>query len=459
MSPEISWTHPSVRTLMRESGARDPVEEISRRARGVALTAMEEGWEGPPYDPFSLAERLQIAAVPRDNLEDARLVPTPQDHPRIEFNPNRRPERVRFSVAHEIAHSLFSDYAERSRYRTRSHSSDQRRNDDWQLEVLCNVAAAELLMPAGAFPLSQVDDLRLAHLLDLRAKYGVSTEALLRRVLLLTDRPSCMFACARSDDGFRVDYTVASRAWGAAIRPGLRLGADSVLSHCTAVGYSVDDHERWPMVDEDLHVQAVGTPPYPGDRYPRVIGLLEPAGVEHPRVGGVRMVRGDAAKPHREGPSIIAHIVNDRARQWGGKGFSASLGRRLPESRRLYGEWSMGASHRRLGAVHLAQVEDELWVASLVAQAGYGETASGRSRMRLPALATCLERLTEHARRLGASVHMPPIGTGQGATPWATVRNLILETLVHGGVPVTVYVLPSEPMPEEEPVGSQLTLA
>lgn len=69
-----------------------------------------------------------------------------------------------------------------------------------------------------------------------------------------------------------------------------------------------------------------------------------------------------------------------------------------------------------------------------------------------------------HADRLarypnGASVQMPPIGTGQGATPWPTVRDLILEELVERDVAVTVYVLEGEPMPEETPDNGQLTLA
>jgi hypothetical protein len=54
---------------------------------------------------------------------------------------------------------------------------------------------------------------------------------------------------------------------------------------------------------------------------------------------------------------------------------------------------------------------------------------------------------------------MPPIGTGQGATPWPTVRDLVLEELVERDVAVTVYVLEGEPMPEEAPDNGQLTLA
>ncbi len=121
---------------------------IEHRARELSLQAHGGGWEGPPYDPFELADPLGIEIVARQDLDDARLVAS-AGGPRIEFNPQRRPARVRFSVAHEIGHFLFDDYGERVRYR----DSVKRREDDWQLEILCNVAAAEFLMPAGAFPM------------------------------------------------------------------------------------------------------------------------------------------------------------------------------------------------------------------------------------------------------------------------------------------------------------------
>src|SRR5689334_22798935 len=165
----ITWTHPSVRRLIELSGP-DPMAAIEHRARELTLQAMEEGWDGPPYDPFQLGDSLGIGIVARQDLDDARLVAS-GDGPRIEFNPQRRPARIRFSVAHEIGHFLFDDYADRVRYRDLA----QRRDDDWQLEILCNVAAAEFLMPAGAFPMRESEDLSLPRLLDQRAGFGVST--------------------------------------------------------------------------------------------------------------------------------------------------------------------------------------------------------------------------------------------------------------------------------------------
>lgn len=265
----IEWTHPSVLALQHAAGGGDPVARIEARARDLALSAMEHGWTGPPYDPFELADFLKIELVARQDLDDARLLSS-AGGPRIEFNPARRPARVRFSIAHEIGHFLFADYGERVRYRDAS----ERRGDDWQLEILCNIAAAEFLMPVGAFPIGEAEDLSLAHLLDQRVRFDVSTEALLRRVVKLTDRPACLFAAARlpAGDGFRLDYLVPSRTWALALDVGDRLSASSVLSRCTAVGFSDEAAEAWGA--EELRVQAVGVPPYPGDRFPRLVGLL-----------------------------------------------------------------------------------------------------------------------------------------------------------------------------------------
>jgi IrrE N-terminal-like domain len=441
-----------VRKLREETGARDPVATIEHKARDIALAAIEEGWTGPPYDPFELADSLGIELVAREDLDDARLVSF-GGHPRIEFNPARSAARARFSIAHEIGHFLFPDYADRPRYRDLA----RQRRDDWQLEVLCNIAAAELIMPIGSFPIAETQDLSLPHLLDHRARFGVSTEALLRRTVKLTDRPTCLFAAARltRSPGFRLDYLVPSRSWAPDLNRGQTLPATSVLSRCTAVGFSDDAVESWDA--EQLRVQAVGVPPYSGDSFPRVVGLLEPA--EEPVVQqiGLRYVRGDAAEPRTEGPAIIAHVVNDRARRWGGHGFVRSVTDHFHGAAEAYAEWAASGPLQR-GAVHLQEIGPDLWLASLVAQAGYGDTTPTRPRLRLFALREALATLATMALDRAADVHIPPIGTGQAGGRWPEIRDLILEELADRHVVTTVYVLPGASMPEDALIDEQLTL-
>src|SRR5450756_2519558 len=108
------WNSESVKLL---AGGDDPVEAITLRARELVTRAIDAGWPGPPFDPVALAAKyLGLKVVATDEVADARTVPTPTG-PRIEFNPNRPRERRRYSVAHEIAHTLFPDHAERVRNR------------------------------------------------------------------------------------------------------------------------------------------------------------------------------------------------------------------------------------------------------------------------------------------------------------------------------------------------------
>jgi hypothetical protein len=103
--PQDLWTNPSIREF---SSQGNPVNAMAEHARQVALEAIDDGWSGPPFDPFELAGRLGLQTVPRDDLPDARIVPIGSRGARIEFNPTRPSGRVRFSVAHEIAHTFFS---------------------------------------------------------------------------------------------------------------------------------------------------------------------------------------------------------------------------------------------------------------------------------------------------------------------------------------------------------------
>lgn len=444
----IIWTHPSVVGALESENTDDPIGWIENAARELSLDAMEEGWEGPPYDSFRLADLIRVEVVARQDLGDARLV-SAGGQPRIEFNPNRHPARIKYSIAHEIGHWLFSDYSEHTRYRDGAF----RRHDDWQLEMLCNIAAAELLMPAGALPIRETRDLSLVRLLDQCQLFGVSTEALLRRVVRLTDTQACVFAAARVEGTptFRIDYVVASRNWRTPVRAGHEQG-DSVLARCTAVGYSVGAVERWGTTE--LGVQAVGVPPYPGDRFPRVVGLLGPPASAETR-GGIHYVRGDASAPQTEAPVVIAHVVNDEARRWGGQGFARALINKYPEAAHDYGRWPF--EERSLGKIHVAAAADRVWIASMLAQVGYGPPAR-KQRLRIHALQKALRHVAHLAKKMEAGVHMPLVGTGQGGAKWPTVRDLVLEELVNIGVPVTVYVLPEARMPPEALEAEQLSL-
>lgn len=436
---ETRWSNPSVLKL---AGKADPISVIVARARELVLEAQERGWTGPPFDPFTLAEKLGIKLRAREGVEDARLVMS-EGQMYIEFNPSRPHRRMRFSVAHEIGHWLFPDAPEQVRYR--SHF-EGRRQDDWQLETLCNVAAAEILVPIGGFPELEDIDLDLNLVLDEQRRYDVSIEALLLRVVKLTAHPVLVF-CARRDPGtsqYRFVYLVASRSWESPIAKGAALPSAPVLEQCSAIGFTAKGNERWGSAD--LRVQAVGAPPFPGETDPRVLGFASPLqnGLTEKQLD---FVRGDVTHPRGDGPRLIGHVVNNRSKSWRGARLSSTLLKVYPEAHESYEDWAETGRNRELGAVHLVQADEDLWICSMVAQEGYGRSA--KPRIRYGALQKALENLARHARELGASVHIPLLGTGQGRGEWPLIKELIYEALGELTGRTTIYVLPEATLPED----------
>jgi O-acetyl-ADP-ribose deacetylase (regulator of RNase III) len=154
----------------------------------------------------------------------------------------------------------------------------------------------------------------------------------------------------------------------------------------------------------------------------------------------IRFVRGDATAPQGCGVKMIAHICNDVG-AWG-KGFVLALSRRWPEPVQSFKRWYRDRVENdfALGAVQFVQVEDDLWVANLVAQHGIRKK-EGVPPIRYQALAQCLEAVAAKAKELNASVHMPRIGCGLAGGEWNHMEAIISKTLCEQDVPVTVYDL------------------
>lgn len=294
------WTNKSVLLFAR---GLDPIKEIEKKAREAATKAMDLGWCGPPYDPIHLAEILKARVVPRADIRDARTVSSSGKGSLIEFNPTAPRWRVRFSIAHEIAHTFFPDCGERVRNRG-LHAACV--GDDWQLELLCNVAAGELLMPIGSFPSLRNEDLSIERLVQLRETYDVSIEALLMRTAKLAHEPCSAFFCTRIESGpnknsYRLDYLVSSRSFDAKFSSGVVLNS-SLLSHCASIGFTSSGSEKWFKDGQKYSIQCVGIPPLPGGRYPRIAGILKPStSAQTGNLPAIQYVRGDVLSPRVRG--------------------------------------------------------------------------------------------------------------------------------------------------------------
>ncbi len=441
------WTDASVILL---AGDHDPVSVITERAREVVLEALENGWKGPPYDPFALAELRKIRVIPSQEVVDARTTANAAGTFTLEFNPSRPRARIRYSIAHEIAHTLFPDCARAVRHRG---THEQMAPDNWQLETLCNIAASEILMPVGSLTKEQTTQVNVDVVAELRKKFQVSSEAVLLRLTRLTDR-SCLAFAARRDAArsrYFIDYAVASRTWQHHIRTGFALPKSTRAHECTAIGYTTPKvPEKWLATFGEWCVEYLGIPPYPGESFPRVLGIASPFTEQPQQLNQISHVKGSAIVPRGTGNRIIVQVVNDRALTWGA-GFAKNVRQKWPELQTKFTQWIENSkSEFRLGGVQLTEIEPSLYLASLVAQHGYGP--SPKPRIRYRALAEALQKVSSFALERNASLHMPRIGSGQAGGSWEIVSEIIDEVVCRQGVAVTVYDLPdAEPVLPKQP--------
>ncbi len=431
----VAWTNASALAM----GGDDPVAVVRAAAQDLVLRARENGWSGPPYNPLALIAMLGARASPNSNVPDARLVAAPGG-PVVEYNPQQPRERMRFSIAHEAAHLLFPNWRDEVRNRGGSAAPD-----DWQLEMLCNVAAAEFVLPIGSLPASEslptIEDVMRE-----RRRWDVSAEAFLMRYVQASNAPVSVFFASPivSDDGrrYRVDYAVSSALAPRAARRGSMLPPGSAAAACTAIGHTDRAVERWFSGDDAL-IEYVGIPGYPGSRYPRVAGVVRHERTEAGR-SPIRYVHGDVTRPLGTGARLVCQLVNDRALKWGG-GIARRLAQRHPEAEAAFARELLGLrAGERLGSAVFVEAGEELVVASLVAQEGFGPSLLPRIRYR--ALRAAMARVADRAAADNASVHLPRLGTGAAGGEWGVVGEIVDELLVARGLSVTVY----DPPPRRE---------
>lgn len=186
-----SWTHPSVRALAANVGVDDPVVAIRQKAVDCIARARRFGWSGPPFCPQQLASILGIKCQPAAGLfsEEAQLSPRAGRQLLLEFNPDRPDGRRNYSICHEITHTFFDDCYDRVHFR--KTNKRPRYGPEDEIELLCQIGAAELLMPATEFEADlETRAFCLETMLDLRTIYVASKEAVLRRMISLGGRTS-----------------------------------------------------------------------------------------------------------------------------------------------------------------------------------------------------------------------------------------------------------------------------
>ena len=193
--------------------------------------------------------------------------------------------------------------------------------------------------------------------------------------------------------------------------------------------------------------------------YPRIVGiLLDDA--QSMSSTQIKYLVGDATEPQTADPTVIAHIVNDKAPSWGA-GFGKALAVKWPEAQKSFRQWAqVDKSHLQLGNSHSTKLSDNLYAFHMVAQRGY--LPRPHPLIRYQALDSCLKSLAKFAGEHSARIQMPLIGTGHAGGNWLLIEELVRERLTAVGLEVTVLTLPGDARPTVNRPGSvgspQLTL-
>lgn len=176
------YSDPDVISLCRKTGELiDPRSTVVHMAR--SLLEKVNGFPGLPREPL---ERLKIIASfagikiqpmdmsgQRKETRDAVLYSTPSGRT-VLFNPIRPKSRVVFTIGHEIIHTFFPNSTKGARFRSITNPDSREANE---LERLCDLGAAELVMPLDEFQREANGDYTLSDIERLAACFGTSLEA------------------------------------------------------------------------------------------------------------------------------------------------------------------------------------------------------------------------------------------------------------------------------------------
>jgi Zn-dependent peptidase ImmA (M78 family) len=181
------YSDPDVISLIHATGEFvDPRSAVLTQARRAAADYKTLG--GDFSDPLQrviiMASMLGIKTIPM-SLEqrgaegrDAVLVNT-ESGKLILYNPDRPKQRVAFSIAHEITHTFFPNSIKGSRFRNICAEESREANE---LERLCDLGAAEILMPIEDFQEVLSGEYSLTAVDRLSQFFGSSKEATIYRL-------------------------------------------------------------------------------------------------------------------------------------------------------------------------------------------------------------------------------------------------------------------------------------
>ncbi len=286
----VAKHHESIEALLASHKERKAKPLIQRLARAQVANAKACGWQGPPFCPKIFASLFDIRCkeVHHDIGGDGRILPYPDGKLWIEYRSNAFPERQRFTIFHELAHTLFPDFCE---FLPRRHRPDAKLKDlEKEFESLCDAGAAEMLLPFEDFTADLAGhgkfDFDVIH--SLRRRYEASIDATTHRFVELVDGISCAaaFFTDQKQPPYRnnclsVQYSKKSDEFKGYLTPGTTPPSDSVVLQCyrTPLETTQPAKETWWINGKPRTylVQATKLPAFSDPNYAKVVALFLPS--------------------------------------------------------------------------------------------------------------------------------------------------------------------------------------
>lgn len=224
---------------------------------------------------------IKVRKVSHDIGAEARIYGT-TSQVIIEYRPDLAvEERLRFSICHEIVHTVFPDC-----YQMVRHSQvncPKLSEAEKEFELLCDLGAGELLMPQLEFGSDfEKTKFTLNDVCDLKKRYFASTEATMKRCLGITRQPRAAVFFHQHDEQLKVKYYWKSDCFRPFIKPGLVPPSTSVIHNLSFA--NIEDarptdaqNELWLSDDKPLKlsVQAIVLPHVPRHpEYPKAMALV-----------------------------------------------------------------------------------------------------------------------------------------------------------------------------------------
>ena len=178
----------TVRVLCESYGGRSPTVTMKLLASDLRA---KSGQKTPPYNPELMIPYCHVPMQNKvnfiDTAHDGYISRSGRGYV-ISVNIQQSSSRQRFSIAHELGHTFFLPYREGS-YTDNPDSTDEHSTDPEE-ERLCNIFAAELLMPEILVSNDIAGKALTADMVvSLAKKYETSVQVTAIRICQVTDMP------------------------------------------------------------------------------------------------------------------------------------------------------------------------------------------------------------------------------------------------------------------------------